>query len=210
MIVQDRLEEFAIRLRRFLPVGSEEYVAKFLLEKVVHFNITRERKTKFGDYRHPYDGKPHRISVNGNLNQYAFLVTTLHEIAHLTTWEKYRNNVQAHGEEWKQEFRKVFEPILQKQILPLDVTLAVTNYMRKIKASGCSDDALYRVLKRYDKHPVTFLEHLETGDKFKLNDKIFVKGKRLRKRYECILDGTDHKYHVLGVAEVELIKDDEE
>lgn len=210
MTSQEKFNEFCITLRKFLPAGSEDYVAWFLLEKVVHFTITEDRKSKYGDYRQPYDGRPHQISVNGNLNKYAFLITTLHELAHLTTFEKYQNTVQSHGVEWKQEFQRVFKPILDKQILPYDITLAVTNYMRNIKASSCSDDALYRVLRRYDKNPAVFLEHLEFGEKFKLNQQIFVKGKKLRKRYECLSVDTNEKYHVLGIAEVEEFKDEEE
>lgn len=210
MPAPEKINQFAATLRRFLPVGSEEYVAEFLLEKVVHFTVTKERKTKYGDYRQPYGGKPHLISVNGNLNKYAFLVTTLHELAHLTAYEKYRNTVSAHGEEWKQEFQMIFKPILEKQILPIDVTLALNNYLKNIKASSCGDEALYRVLRRYDKRPAVFLEHLEFGEKFKLNKQIFVKGKKLRKRYECVAIETNQKYHVLGVAEVEEFKDEEE
>ncbi|MBK6527660.1 MAG: hypothetical protein IPG07_20205 [Crocinitomicaceae bacterium] len=206
----EKIQQFATTLRRFLPAGSEEYVAEYLLEKVVHFTVTKERKTKYGDYRHPHAGKPHQISINGNLNKYAFLVTTIHELAHLTAFEKYRHTVSAHGDEWKREFQLVFKPLLDKEILPIDVTLALNNYLRNIKATSCGDEALYRVLRRYDKRPAIFLEHLVSGEKFKLNDRIFVKGKKLRKRYECIAVDTHEKYHVLGIAEVEAYKDEEE
>lgn len=206
----EKIQQFATTLRRFLPAGSEEYVAEYLLEKVVHFTVTKERKTKYGDYRHPHAGKPHQISINGNLNKYAFLITTIHELAHLTAFEKYRHTVSAHGDEWKREFQLVFKPLLDKEILPIDVTLALNNYLRNIKATSCGDEALYRVLRRYDKRPAVFLEHLVPGDKFKLNDRIFVKGKKLRKRYECVAVDTQEKYHVLGIAEVEAYKDEEE
>jgi SprT protein len=107
----EKIQQFATTLRRFLPAGSEEYVAEYLLEKVVHFTVTKERKTKYGDYRHPHAGKPHQISINGNLNKYAFLITTIHELAHLTAFEKYRHTVSAHGDEWKREFQLVFKPL---------------------------------------------------------------------------------------------------
>lgn len=210
MSTPEKIQQFATTLRRFLPAGSEEYVAEYLLEKVVHFTVTKERKTKYGDYRHPHAGKPHQISINGNLNKYAFLVTTIHELAHLTAFEKYRHTVSAHGDEWKREFQLVFKPLLDKEILPIDVTLALNNYLRNIKATSCGDEALYRVLRRYDKRPAIFLEHLLLGEKFKLNDRIFVKGKKLRKRYECVALDTQEKYHVLGIAEVEAYKDEEE
>jgi hypothetical protein len=50
------------------------------------------------------------------------------------------------------------------------------------------------------------LEQLATGKKFQLNDKIFVKGKKLRTRFECeeLLSGK--KYRVLGLAEVKELE----
>lgn len=203
---EDKIAHFCTTLKPFLPEGSERYVAEFLIKKVVHFTITKDRKTKYGDYRQPYQGKPHLISVNGTLNKYAFLITTIHEMAHLTAFEKYKNRIQPHGKEWKEEFRLVFQPILNKNILPEDITLAVKNYLHNVKASSCTDDALHRVLKRYDKIQGTLLEHLELGAKFKLNNQIFVKGKKLRKRYECDLLESDRKFRVLGIAEVEKVE----
>lgn len=206
----EKIEQFTTALKPFLPAGTERYVAEFLIEKVVHFTVTKDRKSKYGDYRQPYEGKPHLISVNGSLNKYAFLVTTVHEMAHLTAYEKYRNSVQPHGQEWKTEFRLAFQPIFAMGVLPVDVTLAVNNYLKNIKSSSCGDDALYRVLKRYDKTPATLVEQLEFGAKFKLNGLIFVKGKKLRKRYECKVLNSRKVFRVLGVAEVEKMHHEEE
>jgi len=196
-------------LSPFLPPATERYVANFLVNRVVHFTVSKNRKTKHGDYRQPHDGKPHRISVNGSLNQYAFLVTTLHELAHLTTFEKFGNKVQAHGEEWKWEFKQIFRPVLEMNVLPEDVTLALNNYLTNAKASSCSDDRLSRVLKRYDKHPAVLVEHLTIGTKFELHGKVFKKGAKLRKRHECVEVGTGRKYRVLGLAEIDRIIDGE-
>lgn len=210
MAAPEKIAEFSTILRPFLPRGTEAYIAEFLIDKVVHFTVTKDRKSKYGDYRQPYKGKPHLISVNGTLNKYAFLITTLHEMAHLTAFEKYRNSVSPHGKEWKREFQLVFKPVLDMNLLPTDVTLAVSNYLKNIKASSCGDDALYRVLRRYDKVKGTMVEHLQTGEKFKLNGMIFVKGKKLRKRYECRVLNSRKVYRVLGVAEVEKVKNEEE
>ena len=173
---------------------------------MVHFTVSKKRKTKLGDYRHPHKGKPHRISVNGDLNPYSFLITTLHEMAHLTTFEKYGNRVKPHGVHWKLEFKSIADPIFEKVVLPDDVDMALKNYLRNAKASSCSDDKLYRVLKRYDKNKGITLEELENGSFFKLNAKIFVKGKKLRTRFECVEAATNKKYRVLGLAEVEIIE----
>jgi hypothetical protein len=177
-----------------------------LIDKVVHFTVSKKRNTKLGDYRPPFRGSPHRISVNGDLNKYSFLVTTLHELAHLITFEKYGHRVKPHGAQWKLEFRHVCEPVLSMGILPEDVTMALHNYLKNAKASSCTDDRLYRVLRRYDKMVGVTLEQLATGKKFQLNDKIFVKGKKLRTRFECeeLLSGK--KYRVLGLAEVKELE----
>lgn len=206
---QDKIEKFTEVLKPFLPQESRTYVSGYLVEKVVHFTITKKRKTKLGDYRQPYDGKPHRISVNGSLNQYAFLITTLHELAHLTTFEKYGNKVKPHGAEWKTEFKSIFTPLLDAGFLPEDITLALNNYLANARAASCSDDRLYRVLKRYDKFQGDLVEHLSFGEEFKLNGKVFVKGKKLRKRYECKEISTQKLYRVLGVAEIEKVQKNE-
>lgn len=205
LIKAQRIAEFSEVLRPFLPENTERYVAYFLVDKVVHFTITPKRKSKHGDYQVPHEGKPHRISVNGSLNKYAFLVTTIHELAHLTTYEKYGHRVAAHGMEWKDEFKKLFSPLLTQDIFPDDVQMALINYMNNIKASTCSDERLYRVLRRYDKNPKILVEHLNFGDRFRLNDRIFVMGRKLRKRYECIEWGTTNKYRILGLAEIDQL-----
>jgi len=200
---QKQIEKFSLQLRPFLPDFSATIVAQFLIENIVHFTVSKKRKTKLGDYRQPYNGKPHRISVNGDLNKYAFLVTTLHEMAHLMTFQKYGNSVKPHGKEWKNEFKKITQPVFEKEHLPEDITIALKNYLINAKASSCSDDKLYRVLKRYDKKKRLTVEELDFGEKFKLNGKIFVKGKKLRTRYECNEFGTERKYRVLGLAEID-------
>lgn len=202
----EKIADFSEKLSPFLPDNTSDYVAQFLIEKVVHFTVSKKRKTKLGDYRQPYQGKPHRISVNGDLNPYAFLVTTLHEMAHLTTYEKFGNRVKPHGKEWKDEFKRICQPVFDQHVLPDDVTIALKNYLKNAKASSCSDDRLYRVLRRYDESRGITLEELEFGAHFKLNGKFFVKGKKLRTRYECEDLSSRKKYRVLGLAEVEEIE----
>src|ERR1700694_32960 len=89
------------RLQDYLPPNTYEAVLDYLQQYQVHLTVARERKSILGDYRHRLRDKNHRISVNGNLNKYAFLITLLHELAHLLTFEKYGNRVAAHGKEWK-------------------------------------------------------------------------------------------------------------
>ena len=82
-----------LQLRSYLPEGSFEDVNHYLVHYKVHLTVTRQRQTVLGDYRHAHDGKTHRISINGNLNKYSFLITLLHELAHLFTYERYGHRV---------------------------------------------------------------------------------------------------------------------
>lgn len=94
-------------LQQFLPPDTVNPVLAYLHQYKVHLTVARERQSILGDYRHRTSQDHHRISVNGNLNPYAFLVTLLHELAHLLTFEQYGNRVQAHGKEWKTLFGKL-------------------------------------------------------------------------------------------------------
>ena len=73
-------------LQHFLPPNTYDAVSAYLHQYHVHLTVAKERKSILGDYRHRTHGKNHRISVNGNLNKYAFLITLLHELAHLLTF----------------------------------------------------------------------------------------------------------------------------
>ena len=198
-------ENYAKQLLPFLPEGTAGYVAELIFDSKTSFKISKKRKTKLGDYRAPSGHQGHRISVNGDLNPYAFLITTLHEFAHLRAFENFGYRIKPHGKEWQMEFVKLFEPVFEQDVLPDDVYMALQNYLRGAKASSCTDQALYRVLKRYDKTvgETILVEHLKIGDRFKLNGKYFERGKKLRKYYLCKNLTNNRQYRVLGIAEIE-------
>nr|WP_307735056.1 SprT-like domain-containing protein [Chitinophaga nivalis] len=182
-----------------------EYVSTYK----VHLTITKERQSILGDYRHPDgQGKGHRISINGSLNKYSFLLTLLHEIAHLTTFNKYANRVAAHGKEWKQEFSFILRGFVGKNLLPPDVELAVRQSMLNPAASSCADEDLMRVLKNYDrkKENHVLVEQVPLNGQFKIKDgRIFRKGEKVRKRYRCEEVASHRLYLFSPVYEVELI-----
>ncbi|MDZ7848645.1 MAG: hypothetical protein U5L96_18960 [Owenweeksia sp.] len=71
-----------------------------LRSEPVMLKIVSPRKTKFGDYRFPQKRDPrHRISLNSNLNPFAFLITLIHEMAHLKAFKDYGHKIKAHGPE---------------------------------------------------------------------------------------------------------------
>ncbi len=195
------------KLKAFLPAGFEVMVADLLFENPVSFKIVPPRSTKLGDFRAGMQGEKHQITVNGDLNPYAFLVTTLHEFAHLQTFINYGRFVKPHGEEWKATYRKLLLPAIDSQLLPTDVANALVNSLASTKASSCSDVQLSRVLKQYDKPKdgIVLLESLPKNTTFALQGKHFIKGDLRRKRYLCDELSSRRKYLIHALSEVKPI-----
>ena len=193
------------QLHDYLPENSYEDVLHYLHHYKVHLTVTRQRQSILGDYRHAHDGKAHRISINGNLNKFSFLVTLLHELAHLFTYERYGHRVQAHGQQWKQEFGKILTQFLAKKIFPADIEAALLKSISNPAASSCGDEPLLRVLRNYDtKKTGSFLvEQLPDGSEFMIKGgRSCRKGEKIRKRYKCIEIATGKWYLFSGVYEV--------
>jgi hypothetical protein len=198
------------QLKAYLPDGCFDEVVHYLLHYKVHLTITRERKTVLGDYRNSFADKNHRISVNGNLNKYAFLITLLHELAHLFTYERYGHRVQAHGQEWKNEFSKILAEFLLKKIFPPDIYKALLKTLQNPAASSCADTALLRVLHHYDekKEGVHLVETLPAGSLFSIKGgRVFKKMEQVRKRFKCKEVATGKIYLFSPVYEVELVSE---
>ena len=197
------------RLQDYLPPNTYEAVYNYLHQYKVQLTIARERKSILGDYRHRTQGKGHRISVNGNLNTYSFLITLIHELAHLLTFEKFGNRVQAHGGEWKAIFGQLLHQFILQKIFPVDIEQALVRSINNPAASSCADDVLQRVLKNYDevKEHLTFVESIPEGALFKTGDgRIFKKGEKMRKRFRCEEVATKRLYLFSPVYEAEVVQ----
>ena len=196
-------------LQHFLPQHTLEPIVAYLQFYHVHLTVARERKSILGDYRHRTSGKNHRISVNGNLNEYAFLITLLHELAHLLTFEKYGNKVASHGREWKQVFGQLLAQFIEKQVFPKDIEAALLQSLHNPAASSCADELLLRTLKKYDqrKTALVFVEEIAEGALFATHDgRVFKKGQKLRKRYRCEEVKTKRIYLFSPVYEATVIE----
>ncbi len=197
-----------LQLQSYLPQGSFEEVLYYLQHHHVHLTISRRRQSILGDYRHALTDKNHRISVNGNLNKYAFLITLLHELAHLFTYEKFGHRVQAHGQEWKNEFSKILAKFLLKKIFPTDIEKALMHTLQNPAASSCGDEKLLRVLHNYDekKEGIHLVEQLQEGTLFSIKGgRIFKKGEKIRKRFKCVEVKTGKFYLFSAVYEVSVM-----
>jgi SprT protein len=192
-------------LKQFIPHSAVPRILEYLHQYKVHLTITRERKTVLGDYRHATGLRTHRISVNGNMNAYSFLITLVHELAHLVTFMQYGNRVQAHGKEWKALYAILLKDFLGKEVFPEVVEQALKRSMHNLPASSCADDDLMRVLKQFDKQQngLVMVEELPEGKLFDIGEgRVFRKGKKLRKRFQCTEIKTGKVYLFSPIYEV--------
>lgn len=174
-------------LSKYLPKGSELYAANLMEKHKIQLRIKNPRLTKLGDYRPPTNENSHRISINRDLNPFAFLITFMHEVAHLLNFENAGPRVPPHGSEWKREFQHVSQPIIQQNLLPNDVHLALNRYLKNPKASSCTDAQLVRTLRLYDENSEWVLvEEIPTGLTFETQDgRRFTKLEKMRTRFRC-------------------------
>lgn len=192
-------------LDQYLPPQCAPLIVRWIDHFQCEFKISRSRNTKLGDYRAPYGGQGHRISVNYDLNPYAFLVTTVHEFAHLLTWNEYKRKAKPHGAEWKSNFKRMMRPFFEKEVFPMDIQRAIVQYLENPAASSCTDLHLSRTLKKYDDRPAHFctVESLALDALFAWKDgRIFKKEAKIRKRYRCLEVATGKVYLFNPLAEV--------
>lgn len=185
------------KLEKYLPEGSVLDIQRLLVQNGIQLKITRSRNSKLGDYRPPQNGDTHRISVNGDLNQYTFLIILLHEIAHAMVRIQYKRKAKPHGNEWKNIYREMIDTFLWKNIFPEDIAIALENYKEKTYASITADIELVKVLRKYDNASDTLItiEDIPANSLFSIDDKrIFRKGDKIRKRYKCYCLTTKNYY----------------
>ena len=198
-------------LSDFLPDHTFKPVADFIHHYKVHLTISRQRKSVLGDYKHSgIWGANHRISINGNLNKYEFLITFLHELAHLLTYEQYRNHVEPHGKEWKKYYSNLLTDFVKQNIFPSDIENALQKSIRNPSATANGETDLLLVLRKYDetkKEGYHNIINLPQGTIFQTeNGKIFRKGALRRKRFECVEIKTGLHYIFSPLSEVRLIQ----
>ena len=196
-------------LNTYLPAGAFDPVIQLINHYKVYLTVTRERKSVLGDSRHAVLGTNHKITVNGNLNQYEFLITLLHELAHLLCFEQYRNRVEAHGKEWKTIYGQLLAQFIQLQIFPDDIRGSLQKTLLNPAATANGETALLLVLRKYNpvkKEGVLILAHLADGAVFKeIKGRTFRKIKLRRKRIECIELATGNVYLFSALTEVQVV-----
>ncbi len=204
----DQLERNKAILSKYIPSDAVPTIAEWVFTYDFKLKIKRARTTKYGDYRPPVRGLNHQITINHDLNKYAFLNTLVHEIAHLSAWKKYGDAIQSHGKEWKSEYRLLLQPFLHDKIFPADVISSLKDYLHNPAATVCSDKTLFKTLRKYDENNDgrIFLDELPLQSQFIAeDDHTYLKVKKIRTRYLCSRVNTRHEYLFHGTAQVKPV-----
>lgn len=199
------------QIQNHIPTQAIPKVNSLLEHDNLVVKIKKERKTKHGDYKPLPNGK-HQITINSNLNQYKFLITLIHEIAHFEAFQKYGRFIKPHGVEWKRTFQHLMLPFLNPEIFPNKLLPLLASHFKNPKASSDTDIKLALALKEFDiLNNKTYIFEIPFGRLFKLhNGRIFKMGKKRVKRFECIEVNTGKLYLFNHNAEVELINENNE
>lgn len=193
--------------RLHVPTEAVAYCAT--LQEIYGFSlrISRPRRSKWGDYRYQKIGSDvhHTISVNEDLDPYAFLITYLHEVAHLRAFQQHGFKILPHGAAWKQCFRQLLVPVLSAAVFPTEVLTALHHYAHNPRASTGADALLTQALQQYrspsDQVP---LHCLIAGTRFRFRERIYVKQKVRRTRSLCEEVRTHRQYLILETTLVKL------
>ncbi|MGB0403170.1 MAG: sprT domain-containing protein [Salibacteraceae bacterium] len=192
------------QLSSYLPEERVESILEMLKVKKAVLKITRHRKSKFGDYRPPFKGAPHTITINGSLNKYAFLLTFLHEFAHLQMFEIFKGRILPHGKEWKTAFSLLIFNELSLNTFPEPLLKSIKKYALNPKASTFSDPELFNALRKFDLKQTDRVQliDLDNNAQFVIGKKAFIRGELRRTRFLCEEKSTGKKYLVHKNAEV--------
>ena len=194
------------RLQDYIPESAVSQVLALLEHDHLVLKIKQERKTRHGDYKPLHNGM-HQITINSNLNKYRFLITLIHEVAHFEAFNTYGRFIKPHGVEWKRTFQRLMLPFLNPDIFPTTLLPLLANHFKNPKASSDTDMKLALALKQFDQpNNKTYIFEVPYGSCFKLyNGKVFKRGNKRVKRYECVEVKTGRLYLFNPNAEVELL-----
>ena len=194
-------------IENFVPAPSLTLLNKYIDLWKVNIVITRKRHTKHGDFRALPEGE-HQITVNQMPNPYRFLITTLHEIAHLVTYKYFGRGIKPHGKEWKSTYRNISLPFLTSDIFPEELLKTLKLHFRNPRASSDTDSKLVVALNKFDsENEKSYIFELEKGTVFETHNGMkFILGKKRVKLYECKKLGTQRLYLFSPHAQVNKIQ----
>ncbi|MBR1793238.1 MAG: SprT-like domain-containing protein [Bacteroidales bacterium] len=205
---EDAVARVREALGRHVPEKAVERLTLYIIQRGVYLRISRQRTSRYGDYRWPQRGRTyHAISVNGNLNKYFFLMVFLHEMAHLETYLRYSNSVRAHGHEWQTQYRMFL--VQYRDCFPEDVQPLYGRYIARIPLHGQSGHCLEQQLLHYNElhsgDSLPMLNDLAPGTIFCLAGQPGIRFRsctKRRTRWVCVELSSGLTYQIKGTTYV--------
>jgi predicted SprT family Zn-dependent metalloprotease len=192
-------------LEEFIPVKSINYVSSLIEKENIQFKVVKQRRSKHGDFKRTINGD-YIITINRFYNQYRFILTLVHELAHYFVTKKYFM-AKPHGKLWKNKFKELLNPLLDKSVFPNDLLKCLSRHMENPKSTFSYDLELSKVLDKYDnsRQKYFYLDQVKDGEIFFYGDgNKFLKIKKRRKRYLCENLLNKKKYLFLGNAKIKI------
>ena len=165
--------------------------------------LSRTRLTKHGDYRYLLADASHIITINEGLNQWSFLLTYTHEVAHYNVYCKYGPGKKHHGSEWKKEFKVLLLKLLASGNIPDILARPLAAYSLNPRASTSTYHPLLLVLSSFDEVQKNSLYDLSPGSEFSINGTMYIMLDRRRTRALCKQISSGRKYLVSMAAQID-------
>ncbi|MEM9833112.1 MAG: SprT-like domain-containing protein [Bacteroidota bacterium] len=191
----------------YVPKAAEDYCVSLWRQYGFRLKLSNHRRSKWGDYRYRKSAngnEQHQISVNRTLPAEAFLLTYLHEVAHLIAFQKYGFRIRPHGKEWKACFRDLLQLVLAQPMVSEEVRLPLQRYAQNPKATVHADAALLRALLREQPTDGNVpLSSVAEQEVFVFQGRKFLKEKVRRTRALCREVASGKRYTIALSAYVE-------
>ncbi len=194
-----------------LPAPAVDYCRRLKQHYGFVFRVVRPRRTRLGDFR-VLPGGQTQITVNSNLNPFAFLITYVHEVAHADVQQRYKRRVQPHGKAWQTAFGRLMQPLLTETVFPPAILKPLTAYLMRPSATTSANSALMQALRLADPQPHSdqppgqlLLSDVPEGQSFLFAKKTFVRGTLRRTRIVCKEVTSGKLYAILSHVCVETV-----
>lgn len=184
-----------------------EIVTGWLDAPGLELKLSNRRSSRMGSYLRCRDGR-HIITMNTNQGKYSFLITLLHELAHLQVSLERNARHTPHGKEWKSKFSELLLRTVAADALPQKIKDVLMMIAQSPRSTHFYDEKISSALLGFDPgaNPGILLCDLPEGSRFRMmNGKIYVKGNRIRTRYRCRLEGSQSCFLVGGAVPVTLV-----
>ncbi len=188
------------QLSPFLPTGALPWLNQWSKPYSLYLKITKDRKTKLGDYR-AIAGRKHQITINSGLDPELFFFVFTHELAHLIAFNKFGRAIAPHGWEWKRTFAILLLESIE--VYSVDLQRLLIEFSKNPKANFMASPELVRYFR-----PKPILEHelyiedLKPTEGFEFQGREYILNKKLKKNYLCEELGSGKLYRFSPLAKV--------